>query len=95
MRIRYRRAAKADLARIHAFIARKNPAAARRVIAEIRQQIREIGNFPEKHRPGFLEGMRELVDPKYGYIVVYALPGDLIDIVAVFHASEDHPSAPG
>lgn len=94
MRVRYRASAKADLARIHAFIARDNPPAAKRVIRRIREQVRTIATFPEKHRTGDVDGTRELVENRYGYIVVFLVDGNWIDIVSVYHASEDRDRGP-
>jgi toxin ParE1/3/4 len=91
MKIRYRRTALADLADIRAFIAASNPHAARRVIAEIRGCIDKLLPFAEKYRVGPVEGTREIVVTKYGYIVTFRIEPAEIAIVAVFHAAQNIP----
>jgi len=91
MRIRYRTEALADLAKIRAFIHLSNPRAARRVLAEIRARIDRLTLFPEKYRAGPVEGTRELVIAKYGYIVTYRAEPGVVTILSVFHAAQNIP----
>ncbi len=90
MKVRYLRAAKADLAAIHAFIADRNPQAAKRVIAEIRGIVMQLPDFPNRFRVGAAPGSREAVT-RYGYIVVYRVSVDRIDVLSVFHGAQDKP----
>lgn len=91
MRIKYRKAALADLAGIRAFIRKSNPRAAQRVIGEIRKRVSELPNFPEKFRVGAAAGTRELVIGRYGYIVIYEVEPAHVVILSVFHAAQDKP----
>jgi toxin ParE1/3/4 len=91
MKIRYRRAALADLASIREFIRKSNPHAARHVIAEIKRLVDGLVDFPDRYRGGPLEGTREVVISKYGYIVTYVIEGHDIIVLSVFHAAQDKP----
>lgn len=59
----------ADLRGIHDYIARDNPAAGRRVIKTIRDDVVIRKEHPGIGRAGRLEGTRELVIRQYPYIV--------------------------
>ena len=85
-------AALRDVARLYAFLALKNPAAARRAAATIRQGVKLLGDHPAAGRP--FEGM----PPEYrdwtvgfgsgGYIALYHFDGTEVVIVAVRHGRE-------
>jgi len=45
--------------------------------------------FPESGRPGNAPPTREIVVPGLPYIVVYAVAGTDVEIIAVFHAARD------
>lgn len=82
----------ADLARLHRFLAAKNPAAARQAVRAIRQGLRPLETHPEAGRPA--EGM----DPAFrewwvsfgssGYLALYRLDGSRVVILAVRHGRE-------
>jgi addiction module RelE/StbE family toxin len=91
MRIRYRKAALADLEAIRSFIRKSNPHAAQRVIAEIREHVTGLAHFAASCRAGPVEGTGELVVVRYGYIVTYRIEADVVVILAVFHAAQDRP----
>jgi addiction module RelE/StbE family toxin len=61
MRVRYTRQAKADLEDIFTYVARDNPAAARRVITAIRRDVVLLTDNPGIGRRGRIDGTRELV----------------------------------
>jgi plasmid stabilization system protein ParE len=91
MRIRYLKAALADLEAIRARIRVSNPMAAQRVIAEIRGQIATLSTFASRYRAGSLEGTRELVVLRYGNIATCRIEADVVEILAIFHAAQDVP----
>ena len=85
-------AALRDLARLHAFLAPKNPDAARRAVATIRRGVKLLGDHPEVGRPvaemppefrewliGFGSG---------GYLTLYRFDGQQVVILAVRHGRE-------
>jgi toxin ParE1/3/4 len=73
------------------FIAEENPAAAKRVIEDLRQRVGLLADQPRMGRP-LLEGidpdLRRLIVGKY--VVVYRIQENrrIIDIVAVRHSRE-------
>jgi len=85
-------AAAADLARLHAFLTDKNPAAARRAISGIVAAIDSLAAFPDRGRAFGAAGLRELIVP-YGrsaYVVRFAHDPQRqeILIVRVWHGRE-------
>lgn len=60
-RVNWRSIAFADLARVVAYIAEKNPIAARRVGRELLLAGDSLANFPYRGRRGRVSGTRELV----------------------------------
>lgn len=81
----------ADLRGIHDYIARDNPAAARRVIKKIRDGVDILKEHPGIGRAGRLEGTRELVIGQYPYIVAYRLADSAVHVLAVVHTSRLWP----
>ncbi len=74
MKLIVSQAARADLARLHAFLADKNPAAADRVASVLIAAIQSIEAFPKRGRPTDTANVRELVVPfgRSGYVLRYA-----------------------
>jgi addiction module RelE/StbE family toxin len=93
MRVRYTLQAKADLEDIFTYIARDNPAAARRVITAIRRDIVLLADNPEIGRRGRIDGTRELVISRLPYIAAYRAADGFVDVLAVIHTARDWPSA--
>ena len=93
MRVRYTLQAKADLEEIFTYIARDNPAAARRVITAIRRDIVLLATNPGMGRPGRIDGTRELVISRLPYIAAYRAGDRFIDVLAVIHTARDWPRA--
>jgi addiction module RelE/StbE family toxin len=85
----------ADLSEIGDFIARDNLNAASRVLQSIRDQVRSLEDQPQTGRPGRIEGTRELVHPRYPYIVAYRIVGNNAEILAVRHTSRRWPERIG
>ncbi len=85
-------AALRDVARLRAFLAPKNPDAARRAAAAIRQGVKLLSDHPEAGRP--FEAMphefREwpIGFGSYGYVALYHFGGIEVVIVAVRHGRE-------
>jgi plasmid stabilization system protein ParE len=91
-RLRWSQPALRDVARLHDFLAPKNPAAAKRAIKAIRQGIKALGKHPEIGRP--VEEMppefREWVI-EFGqgaYVALYRYDGKEVVILAVRHGRE-------
>jgi toxin ParE1/3/4 len=63
-----------DLASLRAYIAEDNPAAARRVVLDIIQNVEQLlPDNPQIGRAGRVPGTRELVVPRTPYIVPYRI----------------------
>ncbi|MDO8293289.1 MAG: type II toxin-antitoxin system RelE/ParE family toxin [Gallionella sp.] len=91
MRLRYLTSAYHDLQLIFEYIARENPAAARRVITAIRKEAQTLAKHPHIGRPGQVEGTREQVHGHYPYIIAYRVRGDEIQILGIVHSSRKWP----
>jgi toxin ParE1/3/4 len=85
-------AAVADLARLHAFLASKNPAAAEKAVATLAAAIQSLDLFPERGRPSALPDVRELIVPFGGsnYVVryTYTASTDEVAIIRIWHSRE-------
>lgn len=81
-----------DLRQLHAFIARDNPAAARKMALTIVEAIESLlpGN-PHIGRPGRVSGTRELVIPQTPYIVPYRVKASTIQVLRVYHGARRWP----
>lgn len=86
----WRAAARDDVAAIIAYIAERNPAAARRLLRIIEEALRPLPEHPHLFRPGRVPGTRELVAHP-NYIVVYRVTDATIEIVSVLHARQRYP----
>lgn len=91
LRVRWLRTALANLEALAQYIARNNPAAARRVVAAIERAVALVAHYPALGTPGRVEGTRELVAPGTPYIVPYRVRGQTVQILRVFHAARKWP----
>lgn len=91
MRLVYAEDAVADLVRLRAFVAEKDPSAAARVAEELISRIENLSRFPEMGRPVALapdpEAVRDMVAGKY--VVRYTARTDVIIILRLWHHHED------
>jgi addiction module RelE/StbE family toxin len=90
-RVAWLRAALDDLHGIHDYVARDNPAAARRVVGAVREATEVLRAHPGFGRRGRIEGTRELVVGRYPYIVAYRETPLAVEILAVVHSSRLWP----
>jgi toxin ParE1/3/4 len=91
MRLVWRRQARNDLIEARRFIARDDPAAARRVVMRIATAVERLTTSPEIGRLGRVTGTRELVVPGLPYIVPYRVREGTIEILRVYHTSRRWP----
>lgn len=92
-RIRWLRAALANLDQIGDHIARDDPAAARRLVARIQQAITLLAKHPEIGRPGRVPGTRELVVPGTAYFIPYRVGAEAVEILRIIHGAQLWPPA--
>jgi toxin ParE1/3/4 len=93
MQVKWLRKALKNLDDEAEYIAREDPALARRVVQHIVSTINLLQDNPALGRPGRIHGTRELVVPDTRYIVPYRVRPRLrrIEILRVFHASRRLP----
>jgi toxin ParE1/3/4 len=92
VRVRWLRAARANLDAEAQYIARDNPSAATRVVLSIIEAVERLRTHPASGRPGRVIGTRELVVPGTPYIVPYRVRGSGGEILRVFHAARRWPT---
>lgn len=83
----------ADLSRLRRFLVNKNPLAAQRAIAAIRQRLLQLTDSPEVGRPlPGMESFREIVIPfgDGGYLARYRFEPDVeaVIVVSIRHQKE-------
>lgn len=83
--------AREDLREIFLYIAEDSPAAARLVLARIRERVKELKDNPHIGRPGRVPGTRELVILKTPYLAPYQVVENAIQILRVYHGSRQWP----
>lgn len=92
--VRWSRAALDDLADQVRYIARENPAAARRVAARIRASGSALGEMAIG-RPGRVAGVYEVVEAHLPYVIAYAFSHkagrESVVILRVIHTRRDWP----
>jgi toxin ParE1/3/4 len=93
MRIRWLDRAERDLAELFDYLLERNPRAARRVYAAIREQVGRLTEHPEAGRAGRVAGTRELVVTRTPYIVAYMVDrhADVVVILRVLHGARRWP----
>jgi addiction module RelE/StbE family toxin len=91
MKIRWSPTAISDLESIRGYIARDNPAAARKVATRIKDATSRLKDFPLSGRAGRVPGTRELVIPGTSYVVPYTIRENEVQIAAVLHGKQKWP----
>ncbi|WP_374663665.1 type II toxin-antitoxin system RelE/ParE family toxin [Ramlibacter sp.] len=86
----WRARARENLAEIIRYIARHDPAAARRIKTLIEQAVVPLAEHPYLFRSGRVAGTREVVAHP-NYIVVYQVATDRIEVVQGLHARQRYP----
>jgi toxin ParE1/3/4 len=91
VRVRWLRAALANLNVEAEYIAEDNPAAAGRVVQKILRAVDLLKQNPAMGRAGRVAGTRELVVAETPYSTPYRVRGDAVEILRVFHAARKWP----
>ena len=76
------------------FIAEDSVTAAIQVDDVLEASVDHLPEFPESGRPGRLKDTRELIVTGLPYVIVYAIDGDVVKILRVFHTARKWPNAP-
>ena len=92
MNIEWSDEALADLASVHAFIAKENPSAAIKMVQTILASVENnLPDNPHIGRPGRVNGTRELVITHTPYIVPYRVKSGIIHVLRVYHGARRWP----
>jgi toxin ParE1/3/4 len=87
MKLRYKARALKQIEGIHDYIAKRDAAAAARVIRRIEHSISRLPIVPLSGRPGVVAGTRILVVPGLPYVVIYRVRDEEVHIIAVLHTA--------
>jgi toxin ParE1/3/4 len=92
MNVRWSVEALKDLRSLQAYIAKDNPAAAKKVAMAIVQAVEiNLPENPHMGRPGRVSGTRELVIAQTSYIVPYRVKAGAIQVLRVYHGARRWP----
>src|SRR5271165_768014 len=91
MRVEWSAFALADRDAIFDYIEGDSPQAAITVDDRIRTEIESLARFPQRGRPGRIEGTRELVILRTPYIVCYRITGNAVRILRILHGARRCP----
>ena len=75
------------------YIFSQNPQAAKRVFERVVGSIKRLEIFPDSGRQGQIEGTRELIVSGLPYIVIYRISNETVQILRIFHTSQDWPQS--
>jgi toxin ParE1/3/4 len=92
MRVRWTADAADDLERICDYIAESRPGSAQRVAKVIVDGVSGLSAFPNRGRPGRVEGTRELVFAPLPFIAVYEVR-DTVQVLRILHGAQQWPPA--
>ena len=92
MRVRWTTDAADDLERICDYIAETSPNSARGVARTVVDRVASLDTFPNRGRPGRVEGTRELVFAPLPFVAVYEVK-DEVHVLRVLHGAQQWPSA--
>jgi toxin ParE1/3/4 len=92
MEIRWSPEAAADFTAMIQYIRRDNSAAALRVARAIYQAVAQLKVFPNRGRPGRVEGTRELPLARLPFVVVYRVKESAVEIARLLHGAQRWPS---
>lgn len=81
-----------NIAAAEEYIAKDNPAAAKKVVETIYSTAEKLELFPVMGKPGRVPGTRELPLAKYPYTIVYRIKAHRVIVYAVLHQSMQYPS---
>lgn len=79
------------LERLRGYIAADDPAEAERVFSDLLAAVEHIANTPSIGKAGRVTGTRELVVPKTGCLIAYAVTTGELSILAVQRSSRSWP----
>lgn len=91
MRIRWTPAAAADLENISEYLARHHPRYRQPTMKKLYDAICALRHAPYSGRPE-VDGTREVLFPPMPYVAVYRVRREAVEVLRVFHTSQDRSS---
>jgi plasmid stabilization system protein ParE len=88
VRLQWRARALADLQEIHRWLSGIEGALPDRAIERIRLAAETLVRLGDIGRPSVVGGLRELSVPGAPYVIAYRVDGEVYDILAVYHTSQ-------
>jgi toxin ParE1/3/4 len=92
MRVRWTTDAADDLERICDYVARERPEAAHRIALDVLRVIEDLRTFPNRGRPGRVQGTRELVLTR-PFLAVYEVREQEVQVLRILHGARQWPSS--
>jgi len=92
MEVRWSPEAAADYTAIVRYIRQDNASAALRVARAIYNAIARLNTFPNRGRPGKIDGTRELPLTSLPFVVVYRVTENAVEIVRLLHGAQRWPA---
>ena len=89
MRIRWTTPAADDLENIKAYLDRRHPHFSEPTVRAIYNRARALKTTPNRGRPGRRSGTRELPVLPLPYVIVYAVKPEAVEILHIYHGSQD------
>ncbi len=71
------------------YIRKENPEKASEVITNIHKLVDNLKVFPKMGIETKFSNVRDLINPEYDFVVRYHIRGDVIEILVVWHTSQD------
>jgi addiction module RelE/StbE family toxin len=91
MRVRWTIDAADDLEDIAEYVAEERPDTARRIALDIVLSVDALETFPNRGRPGRVEGTRELVLTPLPFVAVYEVHEDEVQVLRILHGAQRWP----
>ena len=92
MEIRWSPEAADDFVATIQYIKQDNSSAALRVARSIYQTIEQLKKFPNRGRPGRVDGTRELPFARLPFVAVYRVRGNTVGIIRLLHGAQRWPT---
>ncbi len=87
MRLVFTVEARLDLSELRGYLINQSPNGLANVTQHIEGRIKAAMANPNIGRPSPLVGVRELIEPKYGYLIPYALLQNDFYVLRIYHGS--------
>ena len=91
MRVRWTPAASADLRAISDYLKGHHPHYHQPTLRKLYDTIRALKEWPERGRPGTVDGTREILFSPLPYIAVYRFKDQTIEVLRIYHVAQYRP----